>query len=87
MSNSGMAPWVHDFKHRVISWHYDSYMGAESRRALLRDQSNAEANQARMDRRSGVVRSGAFAWQPFVPNVTPFRANSNPFCPITQNQT
>ena len=28
-----------------------------------------------------------FNWRPFVPNVIPHRANSNPFCPITPNTT
>jgi hypothetical protein len=68
--------------------HYDSqipevqtYKGiSESDKDLL----------ARMDQRGvrfsdKVIRY--FNWRPFVPNVIPYRANSNPFCPITSNTT
>ena len=45
----GMQPWVNDFKHRVIGWHYDFYMKDQSRRAIVGDQHSAETAQLRED--------------------------------------
>jgi hypothetical protein len=113
MSNMGMQPWVNDFKHRVIGWHYDFYMKDQSRRAIVGDQHSSESAQIQYDQgrlhqtRKGLSSSDKavikemdkrgikysdkitryFTWRPFVPNVAPYRANSNPFCPVTSNVT
>lgn len=93
-----MQPWVHDYKHRVLAWHYDLYMRDMARRAINGNQSNAEETQVHFDTKVGEVQEGKglngnsqgarhFTWRTFVPNVTPLRANSNPFCPVTPNRT
>jgi hypothetical protein len=114
MTSSGMAPWVNDFKYRVIQWHSDFYMKDQARRAINTNQSNAEMTQMHFDSRVGEHQTGKglsvgdksvlaemdrrgikfsdnviryFNWRPFVPNVTPSRANSNPFCPVSANRT
>jgi hypothetical protein len=114
MSNSGMQPWVNDFKYRVVDWHYQFYMRDQARRAINSNQANAEQTQTYFDSKVGNLqtRKGLsdsdksalksmdergihfseeviryFNWRPFVPNVVPHRANSNPFCPVTPNKT
>jgi len=112
----GMQPWVNDFKHRVIGWHYEFYMRDQSRRAINSNQHTAESSQLHYDSQippnevrtrkgisiedkqvlSDMDKKGIkfsdnviryFNWRPFVPNVVPHRANSNPFCPVTANTT
>ncbi len=112
----GMQPWVNDFKHRVIGWHYEFYMRDQSRRAINSNQHTAESSQLHYDSQippnevrtrkgisiedkqvlSDMDKKGIkfsdnviryFNWRPFVPNVVPHRANSNPFCPVTANKT
>lgn len=103
MSQSGMQPWVNDFKYRVVDWHYQFYMRDQARRAINSNQLNAERTQTFFDSKVGnlQMRKGLsdrtvefseevvryFNWRPFVPNVVPHRANSNPFCPVTPNKT
>lgn len=114
MANSGMKPWVNDFKYRVVDWHYQFYMRDQARRAINSNQANAERTQTYFDSKEGKLqtRKGLsekdkedlksldakgvhfsddiiryFNWRPFVPNVVPQRANSNPFCPVTSNTT
>lgn len=86
MSNSGMTPWVHDFKHRVMAFHYDGYMREQARRTILEDQSNCATTQTWYNQQKNVPEK-LNTWRTFVPNITPFRANSNPFCPISSNTT
>ena len=114
MTNSGMQPWVNDFKYRVVDWHYQLYMGGQARRAVNSNQANAEATQVHFDSQVGPLQTRRgisdtdkevidkldakgvgfsdeviryFNWRPFVPNVVPHRANSNPFCPVSSNTT
>jgi hypothetical protein len=111
MTNSGMQPWVNDFKHRVLGWHYDFYMKDQARRAIGHAQNTAESAQkyfdsqaGEMQTRKGLTREDKielektegkfhpkitrhFHWKTFIPNITPYRANSNPFCPVTPNKT
>jgi hypothetical protein len=114
MTNSGMQPWVNDFKYRVVDWHYQFYMRGQARRAIMSNQANAELTQSFFDSKVGFqqTRKGVssedkelmksldergvkfsdevvryFNWRPFVPNVVPHRANSNPFCAVTPNTT
>ena len=53
MTNMGMQPWVNDFKHRVVDWHYQLYMSGQSRRAINSNQANAEATQIHFDENIG----------------------------------
>ena len=114
LKNSGMQPWVQDFRYRVVDWHYQFYMRDQSRRAVGLDQHNAERTQqyfdsqvGRLQTRKGISeedkevvgemdkRGVAFSeeviryfnWRPFIPNVVPYKASSNPFCPVTANTT
>ncbi len=57
MTNSGMQPWVNDFKYRVIDWHYQLYMGGMARRAVNGNQSNAEATQLHFDAKVGPLQT------------------------------
>lgn len=114
LKNSGMQPWVQDFKYRVVDWHYQFYMRNMARRAIASDQFNAERSQQYFDAQVGSLqtRKGIseedkmilegmdkkrvhfsdeviryFNWRPFIPNVVPYKANSNPFCPVSANKT
>ena len=57
MTNSGMMPWVNDFKYRVVDWHYQFYMRGQARRAINSNQSNAEATQTYFDSKIGPLQT------------------------------
>eukprot|EP00451_Oxyrrhis_marina_P037196 CAMPEP_0204370074 /NCGR_PEP_ID=MMETSP0469-20131031/45456_1 /ASSEMBLY_ACC=CAM_ASM_000384 /TAXON_ID=2969 /ORGANISM="Oxyrrhis marina" /LENGTH=163 /DNA_ID=CAMNT_0051359935 /DNA_START=45 /DNA_END=536 /DNA_ORIENTATION=+ len=44
-----MQPWAEDFKHRVVAWHYDFYMGPKAEKAIRRDQEAAPQLQRSHD--------------------------------------
>ena len=57
LKNSGIQPWVHDFKFRVVEWHYQFYMRDMARRAIVKDQFNAENSQKYFDSRAGKLQT------------------------------
>jgi hypothetical protein len=68
--------------------HYDSQINeVQTRKGISEHDKDI---LSRMDQRGvrfsdQVIRY--FNWRPFVPNVIPHRANSNPFCAVTANTT
>eukprot|EP00929_Paragymnodinium_shiwhaense_P123553 TRINITY_DN97553_c0_g1_i1.p2 TRINITY_DN97553_c0_g1~~TRINITY_DN97553_c0_g1_i1.p2 ORF type:complete len:176 (-),score=29.80 TRINITY_DN97553_c0_g1_i1:107-634(-) len=100
LERTGMQPWVEDFKWRVMDWHYNYYMGPKARNAILSNQGAAKHVQDMYEKKShGFVRrkkmsekfearrTQFFAHTTCLPNVTPHRRSSNPFCPVTPNKT
>lgn len=96
----GMQPFMEDLKWRAMNWHYEFYMKKKADEALRVGQKSAAKLQWVADMKiSGESRKGlnvdshknaptkSFAFRSFVPNVVPHLASTNPFCPITANQT
>ena len=93
MERMGMSPWIEDFKWRVIDWHYQFYMGPKARNAILSNQRHCKSIQdsfvprGPQDGAYDASRTKHFAWTTYLPQVTPLRKTSNPFCPVTPNKT
>ncbi|CEM09727.1 unnamed protein product [Vitrella brassicaformis CCMP3155] len=96
LDQTGMRPYVDEFRWRVTDWHYRFWMGPTAHRALRKYQGGSDQLQYLLDgiaagTKSAKYKYGSptrrFHFRTAVPQVVPYLKSSNPFCPVTPNKT